>query len=90
MILITILVMLFVSYATATDREKWITNQFETFSQWWNVTNHGNPNETWSSRVARETRDENGNYTKGNWYLKMWVVILGTKHLDWASSPDGE
>lgn len=92
--MIVVAVVIVISGLLARDKRKWVINLLECGSQLWSVLNSfgdgGKPNETWSARVARVTKDQAGNYTRGNLYFRVWVWVLGKRHLDWASEPDGD
>ncbi|MEZ6097229.1 MAG: hypothetical protein R3C03_23900 [Pirellulaceae bacterium] len=67
----------------AKSKVAWVTDWAESISQWFNVCHGGNPNQTFSARVANERKT-------GHWYWRTWAFVLGNEHLDWASKPDEE
>jgi hypothetical protein len=61
-------------------------NLIESISQVFNAVHGGNPNETFSARVA-------GKRGQTHWYWSSWVWVFETfwkGHLDWAMTPDDD
>ena len=65
--------------------QAYLLNNLEAFSQIVNTIHAGEPNQTFSARVASYRG------TEAHWYWKTWIYLFETfwpGHLDWASQPD--
>ena len=65
----------------------YIVNLLESFSQVLNAIHGGNPNQTFSDRLARKRTENPGRY----WRAWIWSFeTFWPGHLDWAMGPDDE
>ena len=71
------------------EAKQYRLNVAEAFSQLVNAIHAGEPNDTFSARLAGKR--DSGDYGWPGWYWRSWVWLFETclkGHLDWAKGPD--